>query len=185
MSSRRTKPDSECQSCRGTGYVAGAQPIKTGPYLLEPPPCRVCGGTGRTPQPSFIAFVKRLRCTERRRKRHGEAACTIGRRTKPPGAARLAVSPTNQPPRPRVGTPWSVLPSPATMPCPERAGAGDEKALQSRRQTGESATPQCAEAKGPQCRQRCARSPFIRCRPDRGRAAYPRAGRRLEARDSH
>ena len=46
---KRAKPDSECQSCRGTGYVAGAQPIKTGPYVLEPPPYRVCGGTGRTP----------------------------------------------------------------------------------------------------------------------------------------
>ena len=51
MSNRRTNPDGECQSCHGTGYVAGAQPIKTGPYVLEPPPCRVCGGTGRAPQP--------------------------------------------------------------------------------------------------------------------------------------
>ena len=36
MSNRRTNPDGECQSCHGTGYVAGAQPIKTGPYVLEP-----------------------------------------------------------------------------------------------------------------------------------------------------
>jgi hypothetical protein len=35
MINRRTKPDGECQSCRGTGYVAGAQPIKTGPYCLN------------------------------------------------------------------------------------------------------------------------------------------------------
>ena len=51
MSNRQVQPASECQACRGTGYVAGAQPIKTGPYVLEPPPCRVCGGTGRAPQP--------------------------------------------------------------------------------------------------------------------------------------
>jgi two-component system, NtrC family, sensor kinase len=34
------------------------------------------------------------------------------------------------------------------MPCPERAGAGDEKALQSRRQTGESTTPSAPKLKG-------------------------------------
>ena len=51
MSSKRVQPASECQACGGTGYVAGAQPIKTGPYVLEPPPCPVCGGTGRAPQP--------------------------------------------------------------------------------------------------------------------------------------
>ena len=51
MSSKRVQPASECQACGGTGYVAGAQPIKTGPYVLEPPPCQVCGGTGRAPQP--------------------------------------------------------------------------------------------------------------------------------------
>jgi hypothetical protein len=43
MSSKRARPDSQCQACGGTGYVAGAQPIRTGPYLLEPPPCTVCG----------------------------------------------------------------------------------------------------------------------------------------------
>ena len=51
MSRKRVQPASECQACGGTGYVAGAQPIKTGPYVLEPPPCPVCGGTGRAPQP--------------------------------------------------------------------------------------------------------------------------------------
>jgi hypothetical protein len=51
MSSKRVQPASECQACGGTGYVAGAQPIKTGPYVLEPPPCPVCGGRGRAPQP--------------------------------------------------------------------------------------------------------------------------------------
>ena len=51
MSNKQVQPASECQACRGTGYVAGALPIKTGPYVLEPPPCRVCGGTGRMPQP--------------------------------------------------------------------------------------------------------------------------------------
>jgi hypothetical protein len=45
MSNKREQRASECQTCRGTGYVDGAQPIKTGPYVIEPPPCRVCGGT--------------------------------------------------------------------------------------------------------------------------------------------
>jgi hypothetical protein len=40
MSSKRAQPASECQACGGTGYVAGAQPIKTGPYVLEPRPAR-------------------------------------------------------------------------------------------------------------------------------------------------
>jgi DnaJ-class molecular chaperone len=51
MSSKRVQPAIECQACGGTGYVAGAQPIKTGPYVIEPPPCQVCEGTGRAPQP--------------------------------------------------------------------------------------------------------------------------------------
>jgi hypothetical protein len=55
MSSKRVQPASECQACGGTGYVAGARPIKTGPYVLEPPPCPVCGGTGRAPQPKECA----------------------------------------------------------------------------------------------------------------------------------
>jgi DnaJ-class molecular chaperone len=48
---KRVRPGSECQACRGTGYVAGSQPIKTGPYIIDPPPCGVCGGSGRAPQP--------------------------------------------------------------------------------------------------------------------------------------
>ena len=55
MSNKRMQLASECQACRGTGYVAGAQPIKTGPYVLDPPPCRVCGGAGRTPQPKEVS----------------------------------------------------------------------------------------------------------------------------------
>ena len=42
--------DDTCQACLGTGAVAGAQPVRTGPFLLKPPPCRVCGGTGGKPQ---------------------------------------------------------------------------------------------------------------------------------------
>jgi len=48
---KRVRPGSECQACRGTGYVAGSQPIKTGPYIIDPLPCGVCGGSGRAPQP--------------------------------------------------------------------------------------------------------------------------------------
>jgi len=42
--------DDACQACRGTGSVAGAQPVRSGPFLLKPPLCRMCGGTGRKPQ---------------------------------------------------------------------------------------------------------------------------------------
>jgi DnaJ-class molecular chaperone len=51
MNKKREKRSSECQSCSGTGFLAGAQPMRTGPYVLEPPPCQVCRGTGRSPQP--------------------------------------------------------------------------------------------------------------------------------------
>ena len=61
--------DDTCQACLGTGAVAGAQPVRTGPFLLKPPPCRVCGGTGEgntiawtaTTEPARTATKKRLR----------------------------------------------------------------------------------------------------------------------------
>ena len=51
MSDRKTESDVKCPVCYGTGTVAGAQPVRTGPFLLNPPLCRVCGGTGREPRP--------------------------------------------------------------------------------------------------------------------------------------
>ena len=55
--------DGKCQACHGTGSVAGASPVKTGPFLLNPSLCRVCGGTGRKPQPKSETLAAR-------RKRH-------------------------------------------------------------------------------------------------------------------
>jgi hypothetical protein len=55
-------------------------------------------------------------------------------------------------------------------------GGGDEKALQSRRQTSQGATRQGVEAEGPQCAQGRRPSQFLRCwARNRGRAAHPRA----------
>jgi hypothetical protein len=51
MSDRETEAGDRCQACHGTGTVAGVRPVRTGPFLLNPPLCRVCGGTGRKPQP--------------------------------------------------------------------------------------------------------------------------------------
>jgi DnaJ-class molecular chaperone len=51
MSDTAAKADDRCQACNGTGSVAGAQPVRTGPFLLNPPVCRVCGGSGRKPEP--------------------------------------------------------------------------------------------------------------------------------------
>jgi len=50
MSDKETKDDNDCQACHGTGSVGGALSVKSGPFLLNPPPCRVCGGTGRKPK---------------------------------------------------------------------------------------------------------------------------------------
>jgi hypothetical protein len=47
--------------------------------------------------------------------------------------------------------------------APSRAGKGDEKALHSRRQTGQSATPQDIEAKGSRGIQSCDPSRFGSC----------------------
>ena len=64
-------------------------------------------------------------------------------------------------------------------------GGGGEKVLPSRRQTSQGSTPLGVEAQRPQ-RQSHAPSRFNSRWPGHGgRAAYPRAGRRLEARDSH
>jgi hypothetical protein len=50
MSDKQATADDKCQACHGTGTVAGARPVRTGPFLLNPPLCRVCGGTGREPR---------------------------------------------------------------------------------------------------------------------------------------
>jgi DnaJ-class molecular chaperone len=55
MSDEETKADEKCQACHGAGTVAGARPVRTGPFLLNPPLCRVCCGTGRRPQPKSEA----------------------------------------------------------------------------------------------------------------------------------
>jgi DnaJ-class molecular chaperone len=51
MSNKETTADDKSQACHGTGTVAGARPVRTGPFLLNPALCRVCGGTGRKPRP--------------------------------------------------------------------------------------------------------------------------------------
>ena len=51
MSDREIEADDKCQACHGTGTVAGARPVRTGPFLLNPPLCRACGGTGRKLRP--------------------------------------------------------------------------------------------------------------------------------------
>ena len=53
---------------------------------------------------------------------------------------------------------------------PAQMGGGDEKALPSRRQTSQGATPQGVEAEGPQCAQSRPPPQFIPYWPDRGRA---------------
>jgi hypothetical protein len=50
MSDGETETDVKCPACHGAGTVAGAQPVRSGPFLLNPPLCRVCGGTGREPR---------------------------------------------------------------------------------------------------------------------------------------
>jgi hypothetical protein len=45
MSNKETTGDDKCQACHGTGSVAGAGPVRTGPFLLNPPLCR-CWGYG-------------------------------------------------------------------------------------------------------------------------------------------
>jgi DnaJ-class molecular chaperone len=50
MSDKEATADDKCQACHGAGTVAGARPVRTGPFLLNPPLCRVCGGTGREPR---------------------------------------------------------------------------------------------------------------------------------------
>jgi hypothetical protein len=48
MSDRGPEADVKCQACHGAGTVAGARPVRTGPFLLNPPLCRVCGGEPRS-----------------------------------------------------------------------------------------------------------------------------------------
>ena len=50
MSNKESQVDDKCRACHGTGCAAGARPVRKGPFLLNPPLCRVCGGTGRKPQ---------------------------------------------------------------------------------------------------------------------------------------
>ena len=50
VSDRETDADDKCQTCHGAGTVAGARPMRSGPFLLNPPLCRVSGGTGRKPR---------------------------------------------------------------------------------------------------------------------------------------
>ena len=37
MSDKQATADDKCQACHGTGTVAGARPVRTGPFLLNPP----------------------------------------------------------------------------------------------------------------------------------------------------
>ena len=68
--------------------------------------------------------------------------------TSPEGMANRTGKANSAWPSYRGSAPWPMLSSPATMPCPERAGGGDEKALKSRPQTGQSAPPKGFGAKG-------------------------------------
>ena len=47
MNDGKNEADVKCPACHGAGTLAGAQPVRTGPFLLNPPLCRVCRGTGR------------------------------------------------------------------------------------------------------------------------------------------
>jgi hypothetical protein len=90
MSDKESQVDDKCRACRGTGSAAGARPVRKGPFLLNPPLCQVCGGTGRKP-PSLIDAVE----PEHSKQVTSEAssACPATGSNWPPGVPLTAARP--------------------------------------------------------------------------------------------